>query len=878
MKWIESLPIVALVFPVPAAAQESAALFDAAVVVADNRTRFQKLGDIDGDGWVDAFSAWWKNSYQDELRISAHLNDRSGKFAFAWSLDLGIEPLGPTFSNWCFDAGDQNRDGFCDLVFGVGWDVRLLRTAEGGGPPTVREWETNGSEVRGVAFLQAIGDENTEIAALHGALTLLKVNHANLEPIASLSLGAVGGEVFTMDANGDDETDLLAWDNTRTWIVPVVGGALQTPTMFVHGCADPRGQAGDIDNDGDVDVVMFDMGTYSLLRCTGRGQFVKEGPFTGGPARFLHDLDGDGDLDGTCCGGGGGPSPTLNGIASTFRIALNDGTGSFAPSINFPGLGSLRLAGAADVDHDGDLDLVAGRCVYYAPAELLEAGAPPPIAFAPPREHAFHDVDGDTDPDFNPSTSLRINDGDGIFSAAVTPMLPAPPPGASWVGSGFPGDFDGDGDLDLIVQQKIGSTLVQMQILKNSGGGSFVDGGAAGAPGVNFAYSNAAPKPENSLARDADGDGDIDLVVLALHGDSSSSPYSKLYWNDGQGHFVDGPHFDGGAGDFVVRAVARLDADPHPELIGYTLTAAFTQSLAVMRGLGGGAFAPRVVLPQQLGTDEARDVVLDLGDADGDGDLDILLPDDEDVVLFTNEGVGSGVFSKSVVFDGLYDADNGSNTNRAALFVDASGDGRLDVVASPVGSYAETAWSAAKLALRRADNSGYEAPVNQAMLPVARSDFDGDGDEDLIASNLHRSRVFEGSDGGLRCQRGGAMPGAGGVVPTLGASGPFRVGETVTLRLNGATGHVHGGLLVTDAGTAPLVSAGGMHAPSRYARRSLLTTSGTPGGAGVGSWSTTFVVTPDLVGHKKQFQVELVDPWAPAGTSRSNTLYLTFGP
>lgn len=878
MKSIVSLPIAAFAFAVAAFAQESNAHFDAPVVVANDQTRFQKLGDIDGDGWVDAFSGWWKNSYFDEIRVSAHRNDQTGNFALAWTIDLTIEPLGPTFDWWTFDSDDQNRDGLSDVAVGAGWRVWLLRTGPGGGPPTVRTWSSNGSTVRGVAFLQATGDDNTEIAVLHGALTLLKVNHANLEPIASLSLGAVGGEVFTMDANGDDETDLLVWDNTRTWIVPVVGGAMQTPTQFLHGCADPRGQAGDIDGDEDVDVVMFDVGTYSLLRCTGRGQFVKEGPFTGGPARFLHDLDGDGDLDGTCCGGGGGPSSVSNNVASFFRVALNDGTGSFAPAISFPGLGSLRLAGAADVDHDGDLDLVAGRCVYYAPTELIEAGAPPPVTFALPREHAFHDFDGDSDPDFNPSTSLRINDGDGIFGAAVTPLLPAPPPGASWVGSGFPGDFDGDGDVDLILQQKIGSTLVQMQLLKNAGGGSFVDGGAAGALGVDFAYPNAAPKPENSLARDADGDGDIDLVVIALHGDTSSSPHSKLYWNDGQGHFAAGPHFDDGPSNFVVRAVARLDADATPELIGYTLTAPFTQSLAVMRGLGGGAFAPRVVLPQQLGTDSVPDNVLDIGDADGDGDLDILAPDEEDVLLFTNGGVGSGVFTTSVVFDGLYRGENGSNTNRAALLVDASGDGRLDVVASPVGPFAGMAWNAAKVSVRRADNTGYETPVVQVMTPVSRADFDGDGDEDLIGSNLHRSRVFEGSDGGLRCQRGGALAGAGGVVPTLGASGPFRLGETVTLRLNGATGHVHGGLLVSEAGATPLLSAGGAHAPMRPTRHPLVMTSGNAGGVGVGSWSMSFVVTPDLVGHKKQYQVELVDPWAALGTSRSNTLYLTFGP
>jgi len=68
-----------------ALAQESAARFDAAVVVADHQKRFQKLGDINGDGYMDAFSAWWADDQYTWVRVSAFINDRTGKLTKTWS-------------------------------------------------------------------------------------------------------------------------------------------------------------------------------------------------------------------------------------------------------------------------------------------------------------------------------------------------------------------------------------------------------------------------------------------------------------------------------------------------------------------------------------------------------------------------------------------------------------------------------------------------------------------------------------------------------------------------------------------------------------------------------------------------------------------------
>ena len=84
--------------------------------------------------------------------------------------------------------------------------------------------------------------------------------------------------------------------------------------------------------------------------------------------------------DGAGCGGGGGggPTSTPNVVLSDFQISLNDGTGAFDSSFKIAGLGAEHIAGAADLDADGDVDLVAGRVVYY-PREPITGPVHPPV-------------------------------------------------------------------------------------------------------------------------------------------------------------------------------------------------------------------------------------------------------------------------------------------------------------------------------------------------------------------------------------------------------------------------------------------------------------------------------------------------------------------
>ena len=125
---------------------------------------------------------------------------------------------------------------------------------------------------------------------------------------------------------------------------------------YTHG-----GATGDIDNDGDMDVVLTDWGTFWCLKNDGSGFLTKRK--CGGSNAFaleLADMDNDGDLDAIFGGHeyGGDGFPT--------GIYWNDGRGNFMPYNTTPlkqykAWGTIPEVSAWDLDNDGDMDIVYSR-------------------------------------------------------------------------------------------------------------------------------------------------------------------------------------------------------------------------------------------------------------------------------------------------------------------------------------------------------------------------------------------------------------------------------------------------------------------------------------------------------------------------------------
>jgi len=352
----------------PLAAQQKPPL-DAPVVVGHSGVRMVKTLDVDGNGWIDAVS-WWPVS-NGQQRMYAMINDGAGKLVPTFWLDFPSTGEAVVDPHDACDTGDLDQDGRDDFVFSNRREVRVY-LSNGAAAPTLFAALLYPVSVYGVALADFDLDGHFDLAVnADGTLQIRRFDFvAGTAPVVSefVTSYSPAGRLVAAELTGDATPDLLV-GGTR--IYPVSAGAIQAPTVFAEGWAfDPtaslRHDVGDIDGDGDLDVVTFrvhptEPAEYRVLRRTGGSSFVAEAPRFGGPARRLFDLDGDGDLDGTCCGGGG--SDDGNSAASKFRLCYNDGTGNFAPSIDLPGLGSSAIAGVADIDHDGEVGLVAGRCV-----------------------------------------------------------------------------------------------------------------------------------------------------------------------------------------------------------------------------------------------------------------------------------------------------------------------------------------------------------------------------------------------------------------------------------------------------------------------------------------------------------------------------------
>lgn len=370
-------------------------------------------------------------------------------------------------------------------------------------------------------------------------------------------------------ADFDGDADLDAYLGNRgapARLYENLGGAfvhaldLAGGTNKVTGCA-----AGDVDGDGDQDLLVTNEGSVQLFRNGGAGLSLSLDPsfpaLTGTYADVeLGDVDADGDLDavaGVFCGD---DSTFCSGKLTLFR---NGGAGDFA-AVSSSGLGELgyRLS-LADAIQDGDVDVFASvratleiDQLYFNNGTGAFVPAVLPSAI-PSTDHVFADLDGDGLADVSAANKTDVVRLKGAAAGLFVDVPPgqSPGPGEILVFD----DFDGDGDKDVC-------------------------GSLAGLPGLwlsdaagHFAAVHAPPyrlgglAVEGTATGDVDGDALPDLLVTTLDEIRRCQPG----WPRGPG-----PHE--GPGGAPVSADGRLDLGLRRITFdedGYTA------------GLGDGSFA-----------------------------------------------------------------------------------------------------------------------------------------------------------------------------------------------------------------------------------------------------------------------------------------------
>ena len=277
-------------------------------------------------------------------------------------------------------------------------------------------------------------------------------------------------------------------------------------------------KVGDVDGDGDLDVFVGGAhGTASGLYTRGAGGAYADasaslpaGDVALGDAE-LGDVDGDGDLDLVLADWGadveaGGRTRLWRNDGGVFT----DATDARMPDVLVAMSWDLELV---DVDDDADLDVLVS-CKLCTGGRLFEndgAGAFTDVTDGrlPQRANNYEyepmDVDGDGDLDLatiNDGGQLRetvlLNDG-GVFVDATATWLPGDAnPGEDDNTATFV-DYDDDGDADLL----IGSLSGADRVLRNSG--------AAFEP-VAGAVTVSTPGTLGVALADLDGDGRADMV------------------------------------------------------------------------------------------------------------------------------------------------------------------------------------------------------------------------------------------------------------------------------------------------------------------------------------------------------------------------------
>ena len=285
-----------------------------------------ELLDYDGNGTMESVTVKVQAPY---LTVSVKALPLGNTF-MQELVNFGTTILVPLSAAGSVGAVDAYDD------FAIGYDnwVRVYKGGPGFPNPFVFAVFTEASAIQGIAIGDFDGDALGDVAVLTN--TDLRV-HRSLSngsfALLSFPLTPGAAQLVAGDTNYDGIDDLVVVNDACT-IFTIVGGALVQGASYVHGISMPMPTIGDVDNDGDDDIVVFGMMHYVVLRQTTPGTFVVEPQATGGPATRLYDVDGDGDLDGACCGGGGSAInfstiPRSSGSASTRAAATSRPRSSF---------------------------------------------------------------------------------------------------------------------------------------------------------------------------------------------------------------------------------------------------------------------------------------------------------------------------------------------------------------------------------------------------------------------------------------------------------------------------------------------------------------------------------------------------------------------
>lgn len=588
------------------------------------------LADVNSDGSIDIIDGGSGSN-----KIWG--NNGSGSFT-----EISQTPVLGSSTTYSIAVGDVNGDGDIDFIAGNSTaNFVWLNDGGGTGTFTVTGQSLGTSSTRSIALGDLNGDGHLDmVEGNFGQPNLVRLNDgAGNFDTTGLSLAETDYtlSVTLGDIDGDGDLDLLVgneWEGNNVYFNG--DDSSGSNTGIFNDSEQSLGityttsiALGDIDGDGDLDMVESNLNTNKRIwlnsqKHTGDSLMIpspqalaKNNTYT----IALGDLDNDGDPDLV-----EGNIGEANLVWLNRNDSLGNSTGVFIDSNQELGTGGTTSIVLADVDSDGDLDIVEAN--------------------------------------YNEDNLVRINNGSGIFTS--NKILPGSDSESTF--SIAIGDVNGDDLLDIIE----GNYGTSNRVLLNDGTGSFT------------AIAQTIGNYDTRSIKLADVDGDNDLDIL----EGNYRQPNRIWRNDGDGNFTDtNQTLVDGTDDYTSSiATGDIDGDGDIDFVEGTANSNGSNNKVWFNG-GDNSGSNTGVFSNPLSLTvatlaESITYSVALADMNNDGKLDMVVGNNGTANLVRlNTGKSPGVFAGngiSLIFP-PGDAFSNATTSLALGDIDAGADGKKDI-------------------------------------------------------------------------------------------------------------------------------------------------------------------------------------------------------
>jgi hypothetical protein len=783
------------------------------------------------------------------------------------------------------ECGDQTCDGSVDVLLGNGdgtFSAAVSYSSGGITALSVAVGDVNGDGKPDIVVANQCADST---CANGGSVAVLLGNGDGTfnTAVSYASGGRYAYSVAVADVNGDAKPDVviandcISQRDCANGLVSLLinngDGTFQTAVSYSSGGSYAFSVAvGDLNGDGKPDLVLANncvsnsnctMGSVGVLLGSGDGTFKAAVTYgSGGQSAYsvaIGDVNSDGIQDLVVANNCIGNHNCTNGAVG---VLLGNGDGTFQAAVGYSsgGLNAISVA-VRDVNGDGKPDLIVANCnasSYTSDGSVgvLLGNGDGTFQSAVNRSSgglyvfsvAVGDVNGDGKPDLvvanhctdsnctNGSVGVLVGNGDGSFQAA-----PIYPVGGSQAVSVAAGDFNGDGNFDLVVASEcsVGNCVNGwLTVLLGQGDGTFQ---AAGT------YSSQGYQTLKVIVGDFNRDGKPDLAAVSYCADTScTNGLVSVFLGNGDGTFQAPSSFTSGAQYALSMAVGDVNGDGKPDLIVVNACAtSINCNTSVLLGNGDGTFQPAA----SYGSGGTYPESVAVADINADGNLDIVvanyyaLSNSHDGSIGVLLGNGDGTFQAPVSY-----SSGGQNANTVTVG-DVNNDGKPDLMVATecLQAFRQNCTNSLVSVLLGNGDGTFQNALETVMPPgggiqsLALGDFDGDGKLD-VASGLNNLLLTGNGDGTFQTPVSLGATGPGIVAGDFNHDGKpdlaVAAGSIVTILRNIAANFHY-------ATTTAVISSAN---PARGGQPVTFTATVTPAFSGPPTGAVTFYDGPNVIG------------------------------